>query len=372
MNIVHGVLSLDVGGLERLVVELARMAQCRGHRITVICIERAGQLSPDVIAAGARVIELAKPTGRHAQYTEQASRLLSELEPDVVHTHQIGAAWYLAQPAHRLRVPVLHTEHGNHLLRQQGIANTIRTRLRMALTARHIDAFCCVSNEIAAAVSQWHVVDRAKVRVVANGVPINRQSAPFSNRDVRAELGIPPTATVVGTVGRLTEVKRQSLLIGAFARIHASQSETHLVIVGDGPERLALETLARTLGVTHAVHFVGYQRRPEDFLAIIDVFSLTSRSEGFPVSLLEAWSAGIAVACSAVGGIKDVVTHGKNGMLFPAGDETAAAQVILQLIADRPLREQLGHAGRSEITRHYSLDRMVAEYERLYAELIAS
>jgi glycosyltransferase involved in cell wall biosynthesis len=370
MNIVHGVLSLDVGGLERIVVELARVSQRRGHRVSVICIERPGQLAPDIVANGARIFDLAKPPGRHAQYVQHARNLLVDLKPDVVHTHQIGAAWYLGPAAQSAQVPVLHTEHGNHLLQGRGIADAIQGRLRMALTARNIDTFCCVSKEIAAAVSRWHTVNRAKLRVVANGIATDRRPKSATNENLRAKLGIPPTAPIVGTVGRLTEVKRQSLLIRAFARAHTSFPDSQLIIVGDGPERQKLEALTSDLGLNRSVHFVGYQQRPEDYLAVIDVFALTSQSEGFPVSLLEAWNAGLAVACSAVGGINEIVRHDENGLLFAAGDEAAAAIALERLIADRTLREQLGRAGQSAVTKQYSLDHMASEYERLYAELI--
>jgi len=121
---------------------------------------------------------------------------------------------------------------------------------------------------------------------------------------------------VIGTVGRLAEVKQQGMLIRALQHVRRMLPTSHLLLIGDGSERSPLEALTRDLDLTNWVHFLGYQSRPEQYLRIMDVFSLTSRSEGFPVSLLEAWLVGVPTVCSAVGGIPDVVTHEVDGLLF--------------------------------------------------------
>ncbi|HUR52606.1 MAG TPA: glycosyltransferase, partial [Gemmataceae bacterium] len=362
LHVVHGVLTLDVGGLERIVLSLAREGRLRGHRVSIVCVEAPGQLADEVKAAGAEVVALGKPPGRLPAYIQKAKSLFDQLTPDVIHTHQIGAAWYLGRAAKSAGLPVLHTEHGNEFARTRGLLEALKVRLFLRQAAKSVDRFCCVSDEIAAAVSRWRTVPRAKVEVVPNGIPIETSEPLRPAAAVRAALGIPDGAAVVGTVGRLAEVKRQDLLVRAVATLPG----VHAVVVGDGDRRGLLEGLARQLGAADRVHCVGYQSRPEQYLQVMDVFALTSRSEGFPVSLLEAWRAGVPAVCTAVGGIPRVVTPGTDGILIPAGDATALAAELGRLLADEPLRKRLALAGNAAVRERYSLERMASEYERRY------
>ncbi len=369
LHIAHGVLALEVGGLERLVVSLARAARRAGHRVSVVCVERPGALAPQAEAAGATVVSLGKPPGRLRAYIDRAAGVLAELKPDVVHTHQIGAAWYLGSGARRLGVPVVHTEHGNELARTTRWATT-KARLNLFWAARGVDRFCCVSDEIAAAVTRWGTVPRRKVEVILNGIDTDVGADLPPPGAVRSALGIPAADPVIGTVGRLAEVKRQDLLLRAVGRLRVRFPLVRVLLVGEGPERAKLEALARDLGLSDRVHFLGYQPCPEQFLRIMDVFALTSRSEGFPVSLLEAWRASVPVVCTAVGGLPAVVDHGVNGLLVPAGDEGAVAEALGRVLADRDLGARLGPAGRRELWERYSLDRMTTEYDRRYRALL--
>jgi glycosyltransferase involved in cell wall biosynthesis len=370
LRIVHAVLSLDVGGLERIVLGLARAARRGGQWVAVVCVERPGRLAVHAEAAGAVVVSLDKPPGRRPEYVGKAARILDGLKADVVHTHQIGAAWYFGSAA-RLRggPPVLHTEHGNHFARTNGYVEALKARLFFHKAAKRVDRFCCVSREIAASAARWRTVAKAKIDVVPNGIDPNRTEG-ATREEVRAMLGLPPGAFLIGTVGRLTEVKRQDLLIRAFARIGLNIPESHLVLVGDGPDRGILEALAKSSEIADRVHFAGYQTCPEEYFRAIDVFALTSRSEGFPVSLLEAWAAGKPVVSTAVGGIPEVMVDGKTGILVPAGDEIALANAFSGLQADPALAARLGEAGRAELLNKYSLDKTYEEYRRRYLDLI--
>ena len=371
LHIAHGVLALDVGGLERLVVGLVGSARQRGHRVSVVCVERPGQLARQAEEAGATIVSLDKPAGRLPEFVDRASELLAELKPNVLHTHQIGAAWYLGPAARRLEIPVVHTEHGNHFSQAGGWRCVVKNRLFMRSAARSIDRFCCVSDEIANAVTRWWTVPRAKVDVVPNGIPTEVATDLPPPESIRASLGIPPGAPVIGTVGRLVEVKRQDLLLRAVGRVQTLVPEVRLLLVGDGPERAKLEALARELGLADRVHFLGYQSCPEQFLRMMDVFVLTSRSEGFPVSLLEAWRASLPVVCTAVGGIPSVVNQGADGLLVPPGDAAAIADALARVLADRDFGAKLGQTGRRALCERYSLERMMTEYERRYRALLA-
>ena len=185
-------------------------------------------------------------------------------------------------------------------------------------------------------------------------------------------MGIPEGAWVVGSVGRLVEVKRYDLLLRAFAAVQKKHSDACLLLVGDGVERQNLERLAAELRLQDKVIFAGYQSQPERFFSAMDVFAMSSRHEGLPLALLEAWAAGLPVVAPAVGGIAKTVTDGQNGLLFPKEDEAALAAGLERLLTDREGAGRLAAAGQELVRRKYSLERMADEYERRYRELIAA
>ena len=373
LHVVHGVLKLDVGGLERIVLDLIRAGRRLGQRVSVVCVERRGELAAEAERLGADVFCLNKSASRQQQARRDAAALLQRLRPDVVHTHQVGALWYLGQAARSVgRIPVLHTEHGNQLALAAGVWHQLKARFVWHRAARDAACFCCVSEEIARTVTQWHTVPRAKVEMVRNGIDPETFASRSDGPLVRQELGIPAGAPVVGTIGRLTLVKWHELLLRAAATLHGTMPDVHVLLVGDGPERSRLEHVAGVLGIRDRVHFAGYQPRPERFLQVMDVFALTSRSEGLPLAMLEAWAAGRPVVCSAVGGIPQVVTNGKNGLLFPCGDDGALVDALATLFKDPLTADRLGRAGQATVRAEYSVERMAADYERRYRALLVT
>ena len=191
LHVVHGVLSLDVGGLERVVLSLVRAARQRQHRVSIVCVERPGRLAPEAEAEGARVLSLDKPAGRLPEYVRKAADAIAELNADILHTHQIGAAWYLGQATRTLGLPVVHTEHGNAIARATTIWSALKSRAFFHRTGRWIDRCCCVSQEIADTLTRWGTLPRAKVEVIPNGIDTTKNDEDGDGTTVREELGIP-------------------------------------------------------------------------------------------------------------------------------------------------------------------------------------
>jgi glycosyltransferase involved in cell wall biosynthesis len=367
LHVVHGVLSLELGGLERLVVDLVKIGGRRRQRVSVVCVEKPGRLAGAARELGAEVLSLDKPSGRSAAAVELAAELLRQLQPDVVHTHQIGALWYLGQAARQLGgMAVVHTEHSDHVMQAKGWWNKVQNRLRWQRMGRLTQRFCCVSEDVARAVRRWRTVPSGKVHVVLNGIDTELYEGRSRREEIRAALGIPPDARVIGTVGRLTEVKRQDLLIRGFSQLLPQVPDAWLLIVGDGNERERLESLAGELRVKERIIFAGFQAQPQWFLQAMDVFALTSRHEGLPLALLEAWAAGLPVVSSAVGGVPKVVEHEQTGLLFPNGNEGALVEGLWRLLSDEALVARLAEAGQAIVRERYSLSRMADDYERHY------
>lgn len=371
IHVVHGVLSLDLGGLERLVLDLVRTGRDKGYRNSVVCIDRLGLLAQAATALGAEVHCLGNESERPLA-TDRAAELFARIKPDVLHTHQIGALWHLGRAARAQGIRIVHTEHSDHVGMARGWRNKLRSRWWWYAAGRLAQRYCCVSEDIARSVRRWGTIRPGKVVVIPNGVDTSLYGALKQRDGIRHALGIPSDARVIGTVGRLNEVKRQDLMVRAFARVRAQHANAWLLLVGDGPERSRLEHLANELGVFSRTLFTGYQSRTENFLSAMDVFALSSRHEGLPLALLEAWAAGLPVVASAVGGIPRVVEHGRTGLLFDNGDEAALADALARLLDQRQLAMELGTAGKATVLSQYSLQRMAEGYEQEYLSALAT
>jgi glycosyltransferase involved in cell wall biosynthesis len=359
----HLVLSLEIGGLERLVVDLAREGQRQGQRITVACVERRGRLAAEVDALQIPVVCAHKPRGLRPRTVLTLGALMGEASPDVIHSHQVTALLYGGLAARALRIPVIHTEHGNHY------AKPGRTRWLGRAAGWQAARFLCVSQEIADGVRAARVAPTSRIGVVANGVDLTKFAGPGDGA-MRAKLGIPDNAPVVGTVGRLNEIKRQDLLLRGFARLKARRPDSHLLLVGDGPAASALERLAAELRLGSSVHFAGYQPEPERYLRVMDVFALTSRSEGMPVSVLEAWAARVPVVAARVGGLCEIVDSGRNGILFDFADEAGLVAGLETCLGERDTADRLRAAARADVETRYSLAAMARAYQREYEAVL--
>jgi glycosyltransferase involved in cell wall biosynthesis len=359
----HVIPSLDCGGAERILLNLLKEAPRLGQRTTVLCLEKPGTLASQATELGAKVLCAEKPAGIRLDLIRRLTSLMRSHRPDVVHTHEIGMLFYAGRAARYAGVRgVVHTEHG------KTYSGRIRKRILGWLAARHASRFFCVSGDVADEVVSSRIVPRKRVYVVTNGIDPAKFAAPAGNGSLRHELGILDSAVVIGTVGRLTEVKRQDLLIDAFSQLRPDTRDLHLLLVGDGPLLNHLRARARDRGVEKRVHFVGYRTQPERYLQLMTVFALTSRSEGMPLAVLESWAAGVPVVASRVGGLPEIVDHGRTGLLFESGDIPALVEALQTLIGEPCLSKQMGEAGRREVLGKYDIQRTADEYHRQYLE----
>jgi sugar transferase (PEP-CTERM/EpsH1 system associated) len=352
------VLALDIGGLERGLINQIREGLALGERISVICLERFGVLAPKLEAMLVPVFCLDKQPGIRLGLIRRLRRVFGEIAPDVVHSHQIGGLLYAGPAARRARVPlVVHTEHG-----KENYAGSWRRRWLGRWSGRYAARFFCLSEDLAAAVRQSRIVSPDKIAVIRNGIDTRRFRPTGRGPALRRALGIPDHAPVVGTVARLTEVKRQDVLLRGFAKLRESLPGAHLLVVGDGPLAGTLRQLGTELGIDSNAHFVGEQAVPEAYYEVMDVFALTSRSEGMPQTIMEAFAAGVPVVASRVGGIPEMVENGRSGILFESGDETGLAGALGTVLGNTELAARIREAAKDRVEEKFHVRRMAAEY----------
>jgi glycosyltransferase involved in cell wall biosynthesis len=180
---------------------------------------------------------------------------------------------------------------------------------------------------------------------------------------------VPRGAFVVGIVARLSAVKDHASLLRAMAKLTPTIPTLHCVLVGDGPERGRIETLARELGIADRVHLAGERPQLPNLHGLFDVSVLCSTSEPFPNSVLEAMAASRPVVATDVGGTPDAVREGKTGLLVPPSDPSRLADAISRLYEEPSLRAELGSAGCAAARAGYSASAVIGQVEALYTEL---
>jgi glycosyltransferase involved in cell wall biosynthesis len=356
MRVVHVVLSLDVGGQERLILNLSRALRDRGHDVRVVSLTPGGALRAEF--SPIETSDVPKGPGLDLRLVLRLARSIRSIRPDVVHTHNAAPLIYAAPAARLARVRrVVHTKHG---------ANSW-TRAALALAragARTVSAFVAVSAETAEVAARDERPSPRVLRVIPNGIPLDQFHADEAARArVRAELGIAPDAVVVGTVARLVPEKDHPLLVRALAPQLGERAR--LVIVGDGPSRGETES-AVPPAAKPWVTFTGARKDVPALLASFDVFAMSSRTEGLPLVVPEAMAAGLPVVSTAVGGLPGIVPP-EVGLLVPHGDAQELGRSLGELMKDAARRKALGAAAARYARERFSLDRMTAEYESLYA-----
>ncbi|MBI1247755.1 glycosyltransferase [bacterium] len=205
-----------------------------------------------------------------------------------------------------------------------------------------------------------------KVTVIPNGIDTYRFVANSATRQkVRAEWGIADDTVVAGIVAALRPEKDHALFLKAAARVVERLPRTHFVIVGDGPERTAIETLRDDLGLTDHVSLLGSRSDIPELLSGMDCFVLTSKNEASPVSILEAMSTSLPVVAPRVGSIPDAIDDGVNGLLVEASNLEQTAEAMIAVMQGSKLRAEMGSEARSKVLRYGSLDAMVGGYQDL-------
>lgn len=366
IRVLHVVQNLNYGGLERLIAELFRGANSARFDMHVLALEYLGRFSKELPAAAG--VHLAPRMSRWSLLWPRALvRTIRRVGPDVVHTH--SGVWYKASLAARMaQVPVLlHTEHG------RPYPERVHNRVIDGLAARRTDAVVAVSNALAERLARSLKIDPSRIRVLHNGVDTETFRPGRGDTVLRGVAGIPAGSPVLGSVGRLEPVKAYDVMIGAFAELRDRRRDphpAHLVLVGDGSAREALERIVEARELGDAVHLVGWRDDIPDLLSGFTVFSLSSRSEGTSVSLLEAMAAGVCPVVTDVGGNSAVLGPGLRHRLVPPGDPGALASAWMTALDDPSRRRRDGRTARARVQDRYSLESMIARYQELYSETV--
>jgi glycosyltransferase involved in cell wall biosynthesis len=363
MRILHLVESLERGGLERVVVNLALAQHAAGDEVAVACLFREGALAGELASAGIRVSCAQKSASLDWRAVRRVRHEISALQADVLHTHNAMANYYGALAALGTRIRLVNTRHGMG----SASAGALTERLfRLSLWRTAAVAAVCEH-------ARRHFVNVGTVparlaHVVYNGIRVDDfvPVSPVARVAARAALRIPADAFVLGTVGRLNWAKDHALLLDAFAVLQQRLRGSRLVLVGDGNLRSDLEAQASRAGVSALVTFAGDRGDVPSLLPAFDVFALTSVTEGYSIALLEAAAAALPVVASDVGGNGEIVQDGSTGVVVRDRVVEAFVRAFTELAASNERRAQMGRNARHWAERFGSVASMASSYASLY------
>jgi glycosyltransferase involved in cell wall biosynthesis len=366
LGVMFVITSMPVGGMESLLVELLRRLDRRRFAPELCCLKYRDRLG-DMLAA-----ELPVHTGLLAHKYDlrvlpRLALLLRRRKIDAVVTVGTGGdkMFWGRLAGFAARVPVICSA-----LHSTGLPDRV-DRLNRWL-APLTDAFIGVAEPHGRYLAEHEGCPSARVRVIPNGVDVDRFRPRGVDERLQRELGLEPGRPTVGIVAALRAEKNHELFLDVAARVRQTVPAAQFLVVGDGPRREELERLAADMRLTDAVRFAGTRPDVPEVLSLLDCFLLTSRMEANPVSILEAMACEKPVVAPRVGSIGETVFDDQTGYLFDAGDGATAAARVAAILADPRLAARLGRAGRAHVVDDWSVARMVEGYEQLIEEIYSS
>jgi sugar transferase (PEP-CTERM/EpsH1 system associated) len=366
--ILHLIYRLDVGGLENGLVNLINAMSAERYRHAIVCLSKYTSFRNRIRRPDVEVIELGKPPGQDWRLYGTLWRLFRQLQPTILHTRNL-AGLEAQVPGFfagiRRRV---HSEHGLEM-----------TALRYTLLRKALRNFVNVYIPLSKDLQRWLIerigIPKSKIVQIYNGVDTDTFSPRAGKaRSVLPEGFLPDNGIVVGTVGRLAQIKDQSNLIQSFARLIRRRPEfrsrLRLVIVGEGEMKVRLSEVLRTEKIDDITWMSGSREDVPDMLHSFDIFALPSISEGICNSVLEAMASGLPVIATQVGGNPELVVDGETGRLVPPRDPEALAAALAEYIESPFQIREHGEAGRKRCVRFFSIARMVESYLAVYDSLV--
>ncbi len=363
LKILHLTHDMGIGGTEQVIKQLITGLDQAKFDCQVLCLDgQIGPLGNQLQAQGIVIDNLHRQPGFDLALIKAIRDVLRIQQVDILHCHQYTPYFYGVLAAMFTNVRVIYTEHG----RFHPDGYSWKRRVVNPLLNLATDSITTISEATRQALIHYEWFPARSIKVIYNGIRDN--ASDIANTKDRSSIELPDEAIVFGTIARLDSIKNHRMMLDSFSIVRKQRPDTRLLIVGDGPERDALNNHAQALGIESSVLFTGFQTDTPRFLAFMDVFLLSSFSEGTSMTLLEAMSFSKPCVATAVGGNIELLQHRESGLLSESGNSEDFANSMLEVLADSALKETLGRNARNVFLSKFELNYMIEAYWRLYAD----
>lgn len=359
--------SLDIGGIETLILELSKKLNPDRFHPEVCVFTEGGNLKNNFENYGIPVHVITKKEGMDWSIPFKLAHMIKELHIDIVHTQNQSSWLYAVIAAKLAKVPLVHTVHSNVNFNNP---HPRRWLILQKYLAKYTSRVICVANSNAKFMIERQNIPVEKIKVVYNGIDSEIYNRPCDMLLKRKELAIKEEDLIVGNVARLSPPKDHETLVRAFKIVTKKIPAAKLLLVGDGPLETKIKTLVSDLNLNTKVKFLGRRRDIPELLKIFDIFVLSSSSEGLPVAILEAMASGLPVAATNVAGNPEAVINEETGLIVSAKNPEALAEAICRLLQNPEEAKRMGDNGRNRVKEYFTFDKMVKEYEDIYSSLL--
>jgi sugar transferase (PEP-CTERM/EpsH1 system associated) len=372
-TILHLLYKLTFGGTERVIVNLVNSSSRNIRNYICSFCDYNKTFMKELNRSEKVVFSIGKQEGNDFSIPFKIASFCRHHDVDIIHS--LGWATYaeglFAAGVSGKKCKFIHSFRG------KTIEDTINIPKRR-IHAQHFfsnfcDAIITPSEESRKEYSQLINIDPEKIRVIYNGVDIDRFQidSSYSLKEKRKEFGLKKEDIIIGSAARFDPVKNIDALVRAFARLPEGILEKcKLLLLGDGPELSCVQNTAKDLGVKEKVLFAGMRSDIPQCLSLVDIYVQPSKFEGVPNAVLEAMAAGLPVIATKVGGVPEIIEDGRTGILVAVDDKRSLTQSIEFLIENSDKRREMGSLGRKRVTSLFSIEKMVSEYEKLYEEIM--
>lgn len=364
--ILHAIDTTGPGGAETVFLDLTENLTLSGYR-SIAIIKGPGWVEDQLKARGITYY-IVKPSGRFSfSYYRALTRIVHNNNVQLIQAHLLGSTLTYSILSLLLGIPLVATLHG----RVDVNPNERLIYLKNLIMKLGVNRLVAVSQDLANYIEERGLFNKTDIRVIYNGVNVEKYGR-NTLRDIREQLQLGDEAILVGSVGNIRPAKAYHVLIEAARMVTEQDPKIHFVIAGHKKAELMaqLDDLMERIGVRNQVHFIGFQHNSAAFLGQMDLFALSSSSEGFSISTIEAMATGLAVVATRCGGPEEIITHSDNGWLVPVNDAATLASAIIKLVKDDELRHQLAIKGRDHTRHTFAMNKLIALYQHEYLSLL--
>jgi len=362
IKVAHLTFDMRIGGTEQVIKNLIENSNPQQFDMSIICIESPlGPFADDLLANGTRITAFSRSPGFDRNLIKQIRHHIKQHHIDILHCHQYTPWVYGSLAAFLTRTKVIFTEHGRFYPDSSSWKRKLINPLLHKITA----ATTSISQATKEALTTYENLPAKDIQVIYNGIsPLVTDEAQV--KKLRKSLNIGEQTLCLGTVARLDPIKNHPMMLKAFKQVIDQGIDAKLLIVGDGEMRPIIEELIKDLSITDNVIMSGYQAKPQHHLGLMDIYLLSSLSEGTSMTLLEAMSIGKPCVVTDAGGNPEIIKQGINGFVTLNDDANAFAEAIIKISSDEDKKNKMSTQSQHRFNKYFSAESMVDQFTHVY------
>lgn len=366
IKILHVTYDMRIGGTEQVIKNLIQGSDKSIFEMSILCIESPlGPFANELLEQGINISALSRQPGFDTKLITQIRHYIKENKIDIVHCHQYTPYIYGLFGSFFTNAKVIFTEHGRFYPDSSSWKRKLLNPLLNIFTA----ATTAISAATKQALSEFENIPTNKIQIVYNGI-FGLKDDKDKTKLLSKELAFSEQVPCIGTIARLDPIKNHSMMLKAFKKALDTGLTCKLLLVGDGEEMPNIVKLVAALKLEKHVVLTGYEPKPQNHLALMDIYLLPSLSEGTSMTLLEAMSMGKPCIVTHAGGNPEIVLDEITGLVTPNDDENAYAAAIVRLINDVQLQHKFGKAGKERFNQEFSIPNMAIAYKAIYLKCL--